>query len=305
MRTKIAYRWSNLFSSRISRLLVSCCLTAPPILVGLTRFPDRFQPDWLKSFADTLAAYPSLFIISMLSPLLLIVFNEISGWANDVLRGQVVTNPELLFDTLSAIDMVVGEKKERFRTFREQLNTTDALACTIFDSITQPVEQYKALTKAVWGFFTAWFRDRQMLVRVLLVSMNPQTKFVESFVFPWPPDHTPDVTPDDLRDTDCAFTRAYDLGEPILIPDVSEEARKQKRARNFHPVKGRTHQGSLLCYRFADTPLAISVHTTKPGCFHESQREQWKWLLVRFEKRFQVEYNLAVLKDVARKNETC
>lgn len=208
---------------------------------------------------------------------------------------------------LRGLSSVVGSKNERFRTaLRNATQSEKRDPWTVFDSITQPEQQFSELMLNLYLVFQSLLREEgrpPAKLRVNLAVINDNR--VVAIQYHYPRDLPVRSSMESLNNSRSAIQNAIRTRKIVVIESIKDEAEKADGKFAVTDEAHRGEDGSLLCYPIHFPPLAdvafvVSVCYDERASFKKRFTQSYKEILEPFALRLRLEYSLLGLKEIVR-----
>ncbi|MBY0417191.1 MAG: hypothetical protein K2W88_03905 [Pararheinheimera sp.] len=283
----------------------------PPMLLTSAITRPTFSAQLVQAFGqkvgDVLNSYPILLLASAFIYVALIkaIYAGISVYSKP---AKDLETKDILA-ILHALNIVVGDKNQRFSTFlRKNLKNELLNPATTFHEITRPDQQIALLTKSLLSVFD-YLDDKNTVFRVGLMRISNSAP-VEWVAFE-PAAHPPRTQPEQLAAPSSTISLSIRTKSIIVVEDIQNELSKKSNKKERRFLRGHTQetdQGSQLCFPITHASTGaveyvVCIAGNKKACLIEKHAELYKWIIEHFSTRISLEHSLLVLKDKANVKE--
>lgn len=228
------------------------------------------------------------------------IIKAIAGW----LKAQPNGWENAATFLLQGLSSVVGSKNERFRSVLAQTEKRDPW--TVFDSITQPEQQFRELMLNLYLVFQSLLREEgrpPAKLRVNLAVINNNR--VVAIQYHYPRDLPVRSSMESLNSPRSAIQNAIRTRKIVVIESIKDEAEKADGKFAVTDEAHRGEDGSLLCYPvhfppLADVAFVVSVCYDERASFKKRFTQSYKEILEPFALRLRLEFSLLGLKEIVR-----
>jgi len=255
-----------------------------------------FLKDYDKS-KTWLETHPKTFLFLHTWPLVPIYFMRIfKDMVEKYENNEIVSTKRAMRLLFDCVDNIVGNKSERFSKYAVENPTP---ACCVFASITNPLDQMQKLIYELYTFFGYYKGDMDVEIRVAFVKMGE--RHIEEFVDFQPRSKPPGLI-ENYQNDNCAFSKALQLQDILIIESIGKELKRNKKKRRFASVQGDPKKGSMIVYPVKHRGLqkvvyCISVFASEAFFFKTENKDFYIDVLDKFTKRIELEHSLKIIKD--------
>lgn len=293
--TQKAGWWANKY------LVAPLLLSLMPSIVMLILVRDQYRSQLESELGFTFSNL-GLLITAILSLLWPAVLRAI--WA--FVEAKSVPERELTRDdlllVLNAVSIVIGDKLDRFsaEVRRQQSTPPHASGADIFQRITQPDAQVRALVNGVHAIFSALDTSTRFRVGLLDIVNDKPVRWAQYF----PAGRVARTTPDELSVSSSTVMRCISRKRTVVVDDIQRELDKKKKEDRSY-VKCNTdvnEEGCQLCYPIFDKPTAkvrfvLTIAGSRKDALCCRLTPIYDWILEQFSMRIQLEACLSTLKE--------
>lgn len=231
------------------------------------------------------------------------IIKAVAGW----LKAQPTGWENAATLLLQGLGNVVGSKYERFQSaLKKATQTDDHDSWSIFDTITQPEQQFSELMLNLHLVFQSLLREEGRPLAKLRVNLAViKNKQIVAIQYHYPRDLGVRSSIESLNNPRSAIQNAIRTRKIVVIESIKDEAEKPDGKFALTDDAHSGEDGSLLCYPvhfppLADVAFVISVCYDERATFKKRFTQSYKEILEPFALRLRLEYSLLGLKEIVR-----